>query len=115
MGDHYFTDIQATHELNTKLRESGSKAKWDTITLMSEMSWLFRTKTNVDPVLIPHNMETWGKSYFYDSKNDENTGLREVGVEEVRKNFFVSEVEKITRYAIPFIKTIPYLIGDIKE
>ena len=44
MGDNYFTDVQATHELNDKLKESGSKAKWDSIALMAEMSSLFKSR-----------------------------------------------------------------------
>ena len=53
----------------------------------------------VDARLIPHNANYWGPSYFmHDNK----------------KNYFVSEVEKVSRYAVPFIKNIKYLMTPKK-
>jgi hypothetical protein len=89
---------------------------------MSEMSYLFRARTaKKDPVLIPQNADAWGSSYFVDSKNakyrNSEQGLfKELGEgKEFYKNYFVAEVDKIARYAIPFVKTIYYLMGNIKE
>jgi hypothetical protein len=121
MGDHYFTDVRATHALNEKLKASGSKARWDSIALMSEMSWLFRSRQEEkDPVLIQHNTQVWGSSYFLDNKNLERTSSQGLFTEisegnTFYKNFFVTEAEKIARYAIPYVKSMYYLMGDLKD
>lgn len=45
--------------------------------------------------------EKWGPNYFFDFK--EETG-------EIQVNYFVSEVSKVARYALPYVKNIKFLL-----
>jgi hypothetical protein len=44
----------------------------------------------------------WGLSFFLEADKDN------------RRNFFVAEVEKVARYAIPFVKNLKYLLNQPK-
>ena len=64
-GDHLLSDIQATHEFNEELIESKSKAKWDSILVLDELSH-HNGKQKTESFL-DHNQSIWGESYFYDT------------------------------------------------
>jgi uncharacterized glyoxalase superfamily protein PhnB len=64
-GDHLLSDIQATHEFNEELIEAKSKAKWDSILVLDELS--HHNGKQVTESLLDHNPSIWGESYFYDT------------------------------------------------
>jgi len=45
--------------------------------------------------------EKWGPNFFFDCNSD---------TEEIKLNYFVSEVSKVARYALPFIKNIKLML-----
>ena len=51
----------------------------------------------------PHLLDLtnfWGSNYFFDTVNGQPV-----------KNFFIAEVEKHARYALPFVKNITRLVS----
>lgn len=54
----------------------------------------------IDPRLFKYE-EYWGANYFYEIS--EKTGS-------VKKNYFISQLEKHARYALPLVKNIKYWI-----
>jgi len=99
-GDAYMTDIHATHQFSQKLKSHGNKASWEGIAVIEELSAEDRSfEEGVSARLVPHNEKIWGKSYFYDDFEGK-----------VTRNFFVSEMDKVARYAVPFVKNIKYLL-----
>ena len=103
IGDHYLSDTHATHEFNIAQTKDGCKAQWDAITVIEEFHHEDSSYgEGVDARLIPHNKDIWGPSFFLEADKDN------------RRNFFVAEVEKVARYAIPFVKNLKYLLNQPK-
>jgi hypothetical protein len=91
-GDHYQHDLHAVSEFNHKLQRLGSGASWSAIAIIPEMSAYDSSfHPGFDAHLIPHDAKLWGESYFYD-----------VSPQRTSLNLFVSSIEKICRYAVPF-------------
>jgi hypothetical protein len=92
-GDHYMSDVDAS-----ALAKS-DQATWEAIAVIEELA-------NYDCSLWqgsePDNVMTqnyWGPDYFFELTNGKRL-----------KNFFVNEAAKVSRYAIPFMKSITLLM-----
>ena len=64
---------------------------------MYERSYEHQVNAN----LVPHVHTFWSKSYFTDNIEGD-----------IQKNYFISEIEKNGRYAVPFVKNIDFLLND---
>ena len=66
---------------------------------MIEDFWWFDNSSSMgkDPLLLDHSAY-WGDNYFVDTINGQPV-----------KNYFVAQVEKVARYAIPFVKNMQWL------
>lgn len=74
--------------------------KWDSIAIIEDLWWYDRDSSEgKDPNLYDCS-SFFGESYFSDTTA---TG-------EVTRNFFISELEKSARYAMPFLKNINRLM-----
>jgi hypothetical protein len=111
-GDEYLADIIATQELNEKLKKQGSGVIWDPICVMEELTHHSK-KLSSQALLIPHNKDLWGKTYFY----SESYAIKffKFGSSGVKTNFFVSEMAKSARYAIPSVGYLTKLISKQSE
>lgn len=61
-----------------------------------------------DPHLVPHSQVLWGTNYFMDDPQCDVQLEKGLPV----KNFFVDEISKKARYAMPFVRNIKYLMGS---
>ena len=98
VGDHFRNDVH----FGGSFQPNGG-LKWDSIAVVEEM-WRFDESSSEgrDPQLID-NSRYWGHNFFYDQQS---VG----GSESLVKNYFVGEIEKVARYAVPFAKNLKSLI-----
>jgi hypothetical protein len=73
---------------------------WDVFCILKELSFFDAdNQTRLMPH-IPHNEEMWGtKNYFWDENNN--------------KNYFVSEIAKVSRYGMAFVGDIDDMLNLI--
>jgi hypothetical protein len=96
-GDGYLSDIHATAQFNQKQQEQGNKAVWDCFAVIEEFNQIDKKyELGHDAQLLPWAPERWGQSYFLHKNKDQ----------EIMRNYFVCELDKVARYALPFIKNI---------
>lgn len=90
-GDHFWSDCWASSTHQTP----GQQHKWDSIAVCEEFYWLDQEPSEgMDPLL--NDMEQfWGRNFFFDTAYG-----RQI------KNYFVAEMESVSRYAVPMIKNI---------
>lgn len=95
-GDHFWSDVHAAGTFSPR-----DAPKWDSIAVVEEF-WRFDKQSSCgsDPRLLSNEMY-WGDNYFLDQ-----VPYQEAPV----KNYFVAEMEKVARYAVPFAKNIKQLI-----
>ena len=107
-GDHYWSDVHHGGNFNPFPGDSHSDSKWDSIAVIEEMQ---EYDTRLNDGKDPHLLKTeryWGPSYFFDDVLAYNwSGHRDPAL---RRNFFVSEVEKTARYALPFVRNMSHFI-----
>ena len=79
------------------------KAKWDVFAVLEEISYLDKSfgKTG-DSELPDYKVDLWGPSYFLDEIRGNKEGNFFV------RNYFVKEIEQITRYGLAYTKNINY-------
>ena len=80
--------MQATAEFNRRLEDSSSKARWDAIAVVDEFRFL---DEDFKDDLIVHERRFWGDNFFGDKEGGQ-------------LNFFVCEVSKHARYAVPSVR-----------
>jgi len=95
-----------------RLKGEGSLAHWDAIAVVEEFSLVdTELQEGTDPHLIAPNEKLWGDSYFFDEPSSEFLDLKHIS--KVRpRNYFLLEIEKVTRYAVAFIKNIDRLVQE---
>lgn len=82
--------------------EKKSGARWDTVAVIEEFSSYERSyEHQKNANLVPHVHKFWSNSYF--TENIEG---------KIHKNYFVAQIEKQSRYAVPFLKNIDFLLND---
>ena len=71
--------------------------------MIEELSYIDNSfEEGIAPELLPHEGNLGKHSYFIKSTRSETV-----------KNFFVAEMEKVTRYAVPFIKNIKIFLPTL--
>jgi hypothetical protein len=79
-----------------------TQAKWDPIVVMEEMCHIKQEYYGVNyPTVLPYEEDFWGKSYFVDKGE--------------RPNFFIKEIEKFSRYAVPLIRNITIMFKFVAK
>jgi hypothetical protein len=73
----------------------------------------------VKPFHFKWDKETWGNSYFHHFSGEHPEKMKKWPIEDkesnVLKNFFVLEMSKVARYAIPFAVSIKHLMWKRPE
>lgn len=103
-GDHYLTDVYHTAVARFCDKEDHMREKWDAIAIIEEL--FFHDKSldmGLDPDMI-NSAPKWGGNYFWEEVPMPN------GTTRVKRNYFVSEVGKSARYAMPFVRNIAHLL-----
>jgi hypothetical protein len=109
-GSNYFHDIFPVADLNRRLKGDGSLATWDAIAVIEEFAFLDKDlEEGKDPHLIQPDEKYWGPSYFFDQTTSELEEIKDL-CKTKPKNYFLAEIEKVTRYAVAFIKNIDRLV-----
>ena len=99
LGDHYWSDVEASAKF--KFKEGGVTTMWDGIAVIEELYYEQEPHQRQHLLPVgnnPHLVDTrpyWGPSYF---------------LEGTKRNYFVAEVEKVSRYAIPFVRNLKLLL-----
>ena len=63
--------------------------------MVEEMWWIDNESSEgKDPLLID-NSPNWGENFFIDTVNGQKV-----------RNYFMAKVDKVARYAVPFVKNI---------
>jgi hypothetical protein len=103
-GSDFAKEIIPAHDLND-VHLKGLQAKWEPIVVMEEMCQLVPEYYGVNyPTVLEYETDIWGKSYFVDKGE--------------RPNFFIKEIEKFSRYAIPLIRNITIMfkfVATVKQ
>ena len=103
---HYLKDIQAIYELNKKLYKKKSLAIWDSYAVIQELGYYCGDEFQDSLEMIRLDPERWGNSYFMQRG--------EPGKQDVKRNYFISKVEKMARYALPDVGLMQFLMLDEK-
>lgn len=125
-GSHILNDIQATHDLNKVLKETeASKAKWHPIAVVEEFDMLDSSfSQGVSPDLVPFDQKIWGGGGLWQPKHCPRYFFDEVYTfvfpnskqlipsGGTNRNFFITELSKAARYALPFLKNMDAMIQD---
>ena len=69
--------------------------KWDAIAVIEELWWFDNESSMGQNPLLLNNYAFWGENFFIDNFNGQPL-----------KNYFVAELEKVARYALPFVKNM---------
>ena len=80
------------------------EARWDAIAIIEEL--------NIENPKVKNREDLWGSSYFLDksigkthyiekSAASRIPKLRKSQISEIRRNYFVSEISRVARYALP--------------
>ena len=109
-GSNYYQDVFSIIDLNRRLKGDGSLARWEAIAVIEEFSFVDKElEEGKETHLIVPNEKLLGDSYFYDEPTSECPQLKEIC--KIRpRNYFLSEIEKVTRYAVAFVKNIDRLV-----
>lgn len=99
-GDHFWSDV---HAASAHIPAEGNP-KWDAIAVIEELYWHDKWACEGKEAHLNDNSSIWGKNFFFDK----------VGNKQV-KNYFVAEVEKVARYALPFLKNINRFISSTQS
>jgi len=80
-----------------------SKAKWEPIVVMEEMCQIMPEYYGVHyPTILDNDEKYWGKSYFFYGKDQ-------------RPNWFIKEIEKYARWAVPLVKNIKIMFKYVQN
>jgi hypothetical protein len=103
LSHNYYQDILSTFYMNEKLIDREAPERWDTIAVCNDFVRLTQRGGVYSGELICHNRLKWGDSYFYD----------EIAGKKVR-NFFLAEMTKYARYAIPPCNGLSKIITPVE-
>lgn len=95
-GDHFWSDVHAS----ATYKQDG-KPKWDSIAVIEELYWFDKTASEGKEAHLLSMDRYWGSNFFFDDHPSQAEPV---------KNYFVGEVEKVARYAVPFLKNISRLV-----
>jgi hypothetical protein len=101
---HYLKDIQAIHDFNKRLYSRKSQAIWDSIAVIDELAYYCGDDYQDKMDLINLDPERWGNSYFMQKG--------EAGKQDVKRNYFISKIERLARYALPDISLMQFMLLD---
>ena len=100
-GDHYWSDAYHSASFQWRSLDSDIPQKWDSIAVIEELFYEHDklTRSQLYPAgASPNLIDTrpfWGPSYF---------------IKGGKRNYFVSEVAGVARYAIPFVRNLNLLM-----
>ena len=108
-GDHFWSDVQAGATFVPQGFTSEQK-KWDAIAVIEEL-WRFDNESSMgkDPLLLD-NSAFWGENFFIDNTVPQEEQSSTEAMTSAVKNYFVAELEKVARYALPFVKNMEWLM-----
>ena len=95
-GDHFWSDVHASATY-----KQSDKPKWDSIAVIEELYWFDNQASEGKEAHLLSMDRFWGNNFFFDNHPSQTEPI---------KNYFVAEVEKVARYAVPFVKNISRLI-----
>ena len=105
-GDQFYSDVHATFEYNERLKHRESNLRWEAFAVIEELTDLDESLDfGSEARLIPHNTHFWGPSYFLYEQIDPITKDKTV-----QRDYFLSEVAKVSQYAGAFVKNITRLM-----
>ena len=96
-GDHFWSDAHASATFQPQ--GTPAQPKWDGIAVLEEMWWIDNESSEGSDPLLIDNSRFWGDSFFFDTVNNQQV-----------RNYFMAELDKVARYAVPFVKNIKRLI-----
>jgi hypothetical protein len=111
-GSHGNNDIQACHSFNEKMKSEGAKSNWDVIAVINEMAdpkKMFPDQDRFKP--FPEQKDgLWGPSYFHDYHERVYDDIETILDSPQPKNFFITEIERCCRYAVPTVRNINMMV-----
>ena len=98
IGGEFLKDAHATFEFNVKQTKTTNRGRWDSIAVCHEFAYEQEIEDNN---ILPWDDKLWGPSYFLDCEAM-NLG----------RNWFMSEVDRVCRYAIGSVQQCRQLLGN---
>ena len=97
-GDHFWSDAYASSTF-TPSGFSVEQPKWDGILVMEDLWWQDNESSEGKDPMLNDNSAFFSNNFFVNEVNGAQI-----------KDYYVAELEKTARYAVPFVKNISRLI-----
>ena len=97
LGSFEYEDWLNAHPPLDKLE--GPQDEWDAIAVIEELYWQDKDSSEGSDAHLNDMGPYWGSDFFFDLVDGRPV-----------KNYFVGEIEKVARYAVPFVKNIRRLV-----